>query len=74
MLFYTFQKHLIILTETFFSFRDEAIPAPRSFEAVGLSSSQALWAEYTEEHDLGTNILIRLLISNFLDCSFFIKN
>ena len=68
MSFNTYLKYF-----SFFLFRDEAIPAPRSFEAVGLSSSQALWAEYTEEHDLGTNILSnRLLISTFLDCVFLI--
>ena len=33
-------------------FRDDVLPPPRSFEAIG-STPSSLWGEFTEDHEMG---------------------
>ena len=38
-------------------YRDDVLPPPRSFEAIG-SSPTSLWGEFTEDHEMGMCISV----------------
>ena len=45
-------QSLTLKVNTFIFFRDDVLPPPRSFEAIG-STPSSLWGEFTEDHEMG---------------------